>query len=142
MRILVWQLALSQGLLQSTPPQNTHEGFSMHVPAHRLSTQLRNLVDRLKSFDSVALHGPGILAKLFEITTTVADVLALPVGAGEEQDAEARVEDFLFLVTFLLSFDRIHQNQRDYLKEKLSGLQDASGFRSLATYNADGWLSG
>ncbi|KAL4728729.1 hypothetical protein ACLX1H_003128 [Fusarium chlamydosporum] len=94
MRILVWQLALSQGLLQSTPPQNSHEGFSMHFPAQRLSTQMRNLVDRLKSFDSVAMHGPGILAKLFEITTTVADVLALPVGAGEVQDAEARVEDF------------------------------------------------
>ncbi|KAI1058768.1 hypothetical protein LB507_004127 [Fusarium sp. FIESC RH6] len=137
MRILVWQLALSQGLLQSAPPQNSHEGFSMHFPAQRLSTQLRNLVDRLKSFDSVALHGPGIIAKLFEITTTVADVLALPGADG----AEDRVEDFLFLNTFLLSFDRIHENQRDYLKGKLSALQDAQGFGSLATYNADGWLS-
>ncbi|KAM0246034.1 hypothetical protein ACHAP5_005005 [Fusarium lateritium] len=139
MRILIWQIALSQGLLQSAPPQNSHEGFSMHFPARRLSTQLRNLVGRLENIDSIALHGPGILQKLFEITSTVADVLALPIGPGEEQDAEARVEDYLFIVTFLLSFDRIQQSQREYLKEKLSALQreHASGFQSLAIYNLD-----
>ncbi|KAH7262795.1 hypothetical protein BKA59DRAFT_464597 [Fusarium tricinctum] len=139
MRILIWQLALSQGLLQSAPPQTSHEGFCMHFPARRLSTQLRNLVGRLENIDSIALHGPGILQKLFEITSTVADVLALPIGPGEEQDAEARVEDFLFIVTFLLSFNRIQQSQREYLKEKLSTLQreHASGFQSLAIYNLD-----
>ncbi|KAF4435202.1 hypothetical protein F53441_13557 [Fusarium austroafricanum] len=138
MRILVWQLALCQGLLQSAPPQNSHEGFSMHFPAQRLSTQLRNVVLRLERVDSIGLHGSGILQKLFEITSTVADVLALPIGPGEERDAEARVEDFLFLVTFLLSFDRIHSSQREYLKEKLSALQrEQSGFHNLVTYNPD-----
>ncbi|KAF4332474.1 transcription activator [Fusarium beomiforme] len=140
MRILVWQLALSQGLLQSAPPQNSHECFSMHFPAQRLSTQLRNLVLRLERVDSIGLHGSGIFQKLFEITSTVADVLALPIGCEEARDAEARVEDFLFLVTFLLSFDRIHQSQREYLKEKLSALQkEQSGFHNLATYDPDGW---
>ncbi|KAJ4251849.1 hypothetical protein NW762_011146 [Fusarium torreyae] len=143
MRILVWQLALSQGLLQSAPPQNSHEGFSMHFPAQRLSTQLRNLVGRLEKVESIGLHGSGILQKLFEITSTVAEVLALPIGPGQEEDAEARMEDFLFLVTFLLSFDRIHKSQRDYLREKLSTLrkEHASGFNSLATYSPDSWPS-
>ncbi|KAF5675186.1 transcription activator [Fusarium heterosporum] len=142
MRILVWQLALSQGLLQSAPPQNSHEGFSMHFPAQRLSMQLRHLVCRLENIDSIALHGQGILQKLFEITSTVADVLALPIGPDEGQEAEARVEDFLFIVTFLLTFDRIDQSQRQYLKEKLSTLQrEQAGFQSLVTYNPDRWTS-
>ncbi|KAM5341221.1 hypothetical protein ACJ41O_015330 [Fusarium nematophilum] len=140
LRTLVWQLALSQGLLQSTPPQNSHEGFSMHFPAQRLSAQLRNLVGRLDRVESIGIHGSGILQKLFEITSTVADVLALPITPGQqEQDAESRIEDFLFLVKFLLSFERIPLEQRDYLKEKVNTLQKehASGFHSLAAYNFD-----
>ncbi|KAF5020009.1 hypothetical protein F66182_7974 [Fusarium sp. NRRL 66182] len=143
LRTLVWQLALSQGLLQSAPLQNSHEGFSMHFPAQRLSTQLRSLVSRLEKVESIALHGSGILRKLFEITSTVADVLALPIRHGQVQDDESRMENFLFLVTFLLTFDRIEASQREYLKEKLSTLrkEHAAGFHSLATYNPECWPS-
>jgi hypothetical protein len=137
LRTLVWQLALSQGLLQSVPPKNSHEGFSMHFPAQRLSAQLRNLVGRLDRVESIGIHGSGILQKLFDITSTVADVLALPIG--HEQDAESRIEDFLFLVKFLLSFERIPPNQKEYLKEKVNTVQreHASGFHSLAAYTFD-----
>lgn len=137
LRTLVWQLALSQGLLQSVPPKNSHEGFSMHFPTQRLSAQLRNLVGRLDRVESIGIHGSGILQKLFDITSTVADVLALPIG--HEQDAESRIEDFLFLVNFLLSFERIPPNQKEYLKEKVNIVQreHASGFHSLAVYTFD-----
>jgi hypothetical protein len=126
LRTLVWQLALSNGLLRSAPPQTAHQGLSLHFPAHRLSAQLRGLVSRLGSVASIGTHGSGILQKLFEITTTVADVLALPPGQtpGEEgDDVRARIEDFLFLVSFLFRFERISREERDYMREKLEVLQ-------------------
>ncbi|KAK2597354.1 hypothetical protein QQS21_006051 [Conoideocrella luteorostrata] len=136
LRTLVWQLALSQGLLRSTPTQNTHEGLSLHFPAQRLSAQLRNLVSRLKSISSVVFHGSGILQKLFEITSTVADVLALPRATNQTQEeARARLEDFFFLVQFIFSFERSQKHQRDYLREKLEVLQKmytVVDFRDLA----------
>ncbi|KFH45591.1 Transcription factor-like protein [Hapsidospora chrysogenum ATCC 11550] len=138
LRTLVWQLALSNGLLRSAPPQTAHQGLSLHFPARRLSAQLRGLVSRLGSVASIGTHGSGILQKLFEITTTVADVLALPPGqaTGEEgDDVRARVEDFLFLVSFLFRFERISREERDYMREKLEVLQQiytAVDFGSLA----------
>lgn len=124
LRTLVWQLALSQGLLRSAPARDTHQGLSLHFPAQRLSVQLRGLVSRLESVASIGTHGSGILQKMFEITSTVADVLALPQGAGQSQEeARARMEDFVFLVKFLFSFERIPKEQRDYVREKLEVLQ-------------------
>lgn len=124
MRTLLWQFALSHGLLSSTPRQDAHEGLSLHFPAHRLSAQLRSLVGRLESVSSIVTHGSGILQKLFEITSTVADVLALPLSHGQTQeDVKTRMEDFIFLVRFMFSFERAEKEQRDYLREKLEVLQ-------------------
>ncbi|KAH6851249.1 hypothetical protein B0I37DRAFT_131938 [Chaetomium sp. MPI-CAGE-AT-0009] len=125
LRTLVWQLALSHGLLRSAPPRDAHEGLSLHFPAQRLSAQLRGLVGRLRSMSSIITHGSGILQKLFEITSTVADVLALPRGPAQTQEeARARVEDFLVLVRFIFGFDRTQKHHREYLLEKLHALQD------------------
>ncbi len=44
LRTLIWQLALSRGLLRSAPPEHAHRGLSLHFPADRLSAQLRSLV--------------------------------------------------------------------------------------------------
>ncbi|KAH6980807.1 putative C6 transcription factor [Ilyonectria sp. MPI-CAGE-AT-0026] len=124
LRTLVWQLALSQGLLRSAPPQSTHQGLSLHFPVERLSAQLRSLVNRLGSVASIGIHGSGIMHKLFEITSTIADVLALPQGPGQSQeDTKARMEDFVFLVRFLFTFERTQKHQREYLREKLEVLQ-------------------
>lgn len=128
LRTLVWQLALSHGLLRSAPPQASHEGLSLHFPAQRLSAQLRSLVSRLESISSVVTNGSGLLQKLFEITSTVADVLALPRASGlAPEEACTRIEDFLFLVRFLFSFERTQKHQRDYLREKLEVLQEVYG---------------
>ncbi|KAF7591986.1 hypothetical protein BBP40_000833 [Aspergillus hancockii] len=123
LRTVIWQLALSHGLLRSTPPQNTHDGMSLHFPAQRLSDQLHSLVSRLESVASVGTHGSGILQKLFEITSTVADVLALPLTHDPSEQDILRVENFVFLVQFLFSFGRIQKQERDYLWEKLCVLQ-------------------
>ena len=124
LRTLIWQLALSHGLLRSAPPRDAHQGLSLHFPAKRLSSELRSLVCRLESVSSIATHGVGILQKLFEITNTVADVLALPLGHGQTQEGvRTQMEDFVFLVRFLFSFERIQKKQRDYLRDKLEQLQ-------------------
>ena len=124
LRILVWQLALSRGLLWSSLPNNVHEGLSLHFPAQRLSTQLRGLVGRLNSIASIGTQGSGIIQKLFEITSTIADVLALPLGCDEEiQQASTHVEDFIFVVKFIFQFEQIREQQKAYLREKLDLLR-------------------
>ncbi|UKZ74374.1 hypothetical protein TrVFT333_002041 [Trichoderma virens FT-333] len=124
MRTLLWQFGLTHRFLRSAPSQNIHEGLSIHFPAHRLSVQLRALVSRLENVSTIVTHGIGLLQKIFEITSTVADVLALPVGYGQSQEeVRSRIEDFAFLVKFLFSFERAEKEQRDYLRDKLEGLQ-------------------
>lgn len=124
LRTLIWQFALSHGLLRSAPPRSYHDGLSLHFPAQRTSVELRNLVSRLGTFTNIVIHGSGILQKLFEITSTVADVLALPLGPGQsEEEFRARLEDFEYLIRFIFNFKRIQKEQRDYLREKLDALQ-------------------
>jgi hypothetical protein len=135
MRTLIWQLALSRGLLRTTPSETCHAGLSLHFPAQRLSAQLRSVVSRLQSFASIGTQGSGILQKLFEITSTVADVLALPppppstpsVSGNQSvyahEDATARMEDFVYIVLFLFRFERISKQERDYMRDKLEALR-------------------
>lgn len=122
LRTLVWQLAMSRCLLSSEPPSSAHEGMSLAFPAQRLSTQLRSLVVRLESQASITMHGSGILEKLFEITNTIADVMAVVSGPGLDADGNQRVQDLVFLVEMLLSFERIDQVQRNILKSKMEAL--------------------
>ncbi|KAL7948014.1 hypothetical protein V8C42DRAFT_272311 [Trichoderma barbatum] len=123
MRTLLWQFGLTHRFLRSAPSQNIHEGLSIHFPAHRLSVQLRALVSRLENVSTIVTHGVGLLQKIFEITSTVADVLALPLGYGQTEEVRSRIEDFAFLVKFLFSFERAEKEQRDYLREKLEVVQ-------------------
>ncbi|KAG9253817.1 uncharacterized protein F5Z01DRAFT_623077 [Emericellopsis atlantica] len=140
LRTLIWQLALSHGLLRSAPPDTSHQGLSLHFPAHRLSSQLRSLVSKLSTFASVGRHGSGILQKLFEITTTVADVLAIPPGnTASQEDVKSRMEDFIFVVGFLFRFERISPEERAYMREKMEVLRQlytVVDFGSLAVGSA------
>lgn len=125
-RTLVWQLALAHGLLCSTPSHDAHEGLSLHFPANQLSAQIHHLVSRLRSVSSIAMHGSGILQKLFEITSTIADVLALPAGRGRNGEGfKPHMEDFVFVAKFLLAFERIGEEQKTYLQDKLDGLRQS-----------------
>lgn len=124
MRTLLWQIALSSGLLRSDATETGHEGLSFHFPARRLSAQLRRLVTRLGSVASIGTHGSGILEKLFEVTSTIADVLALPTAQSKEQyEDHSPMEDFVFLVEFLLGFERINAQQKAYIQEKMEALR-------------------
>lgn len=128
LRTILWQLALSNGLLRSEPPTNAHEGLSLGFPARRLAAQLQSLVERLGSVTSISTHGSGIAQKLFDITSTVADVLAaLATGDGAQPEAgemEARVADFVVLVGWLSQLERVREEQREYLNDKLRALRE------------------
>ncbi|KAE8363783.1 hypothetical protein BDV27DRAFT_158484 [Aspergillus caelatus] len=129
LRTLVWQLALSHGLLCSAPSQSPEESLSFHFPVERLSTELRNLVDHLQSVASVGIHGHGILQKLFDIVTTVADVLTLPLTPGQvEQSTVKRMDDFLRIVKFLLRFEGTATEQRNYVRARVKALQEIYTF--------------
>ncbi|KAJ3550035.1 hypothetical protein NM208_g193 [Fusarium decemcellulare] len=123
LRTLVWQLALSGGLLCSAP---VHEGLSLRFPVVGICEELLCLFNQLESVTSVGFHGMGMLKKLFEITSTIADVLTLPTSPEEVQQQEhvSRVKDLLFLVKFLLSFNAIPKQQREYLDGKLETLRN------------------
>jgi hypothetical protein len=126
LRTVLWQVALSQGLLRSNA---VHEGLSLQFPASRLSTQLRNLVNRLNSILSIATQGSGIVQKLFEIASTVGDVLALPDAENtqDQRGLTSHVEDFVYVVHFLLELEEMRQHQKDYLREKSRMLQERHG---------------
>lgn len=119
-RVLVWQLGMSRCLLSSVPPASSHEAMSLVFPARRLGAQLRSLVSQLDPITSIGMHGSGILQKLFEITNTIADVLAMVPDAISRQT----IDDFVFLVCVLLSFDRIDTVQRDILRMKIQSMNN------------------
>lgn len=122
LRTLVWQLAMSRCLLSSAPPSSAHEGMSIAFPARRLSTQLRSLVDSVKSQTSITVHGTGIVQKLFEVTNTIADVITVMSNPSLDAEGNQRVKDLVFLVERLLSFERVDKVQRNILRTKMEAL--------------------
>ncbi|CAG5184518.1 uncharacterized protein ALTATR162_LOCUS10949 [Alternaria atra] len=143
LRTSLWQLALSNGFLRFAPSRDTHEGLSLLFPVQRLTTQLHSLVSRLDSIASISSQGSGILQKLFEVTSTIADVLALyparnqedggwvrggaatTEGGGSGSGLDSHIEDFGYVARFLLSFEGVRETQKVYLREKLEMLHQS-----------------
>ncbi|CAG9955570.1 unnamed protein product [Clonostachys rosea f. rosea IK726] len=124
LRTLLWQLALSQGLLASTTSPTNHEGLSFQFPINSLYTEFRSVFSRLQDVTSVGFHGMGMLEKLFEITSTIADVMVVTSQSGQIEDEDvSRVEYLLFLFKFLAGFDAVASKQRNYLLEKLQAMK-------------------
>ena len=144
LRTLVWQLAMSHCLLSSSPSSSSHAAMSLIFPVRRLSSQLRQLVTQLEFKTSIGMHGFGILQKIFEITNTIADVMALvPAATAAEREEgveHQRIADLLFLVKFLFSFDRIDQVQKNIIKVKMENLRglmmglEFEGWEELSSY--------
>jgi len=98
------------------------ESLTLTFPL-RLSSQLRLVLARM-SHESVAIHGSGILSKLFEITDTIADVVIhLPQASTE--DTLRRVDDILFLKRFIFSFPRIQSVHKRILMQKFEKMKEA-----------------
>ncbi|RMZ74138.1 C6 transcription factor [Pyrenophora seminiperda CCB06] len=117
LRTLVWRLAMSQTLLST---QSSKECLSLLFPV-RLSQTLRQQVSSMSRHD-IEVHGSSITQKLFEITDTIADVL-IHVPAATLAETALRIDDFLFILDFVLLFPHLDQTRRGILLEKLERLQ-------------------
>lgn len=128
MRTLVWQMAMSRCLLSSDAPPQFHEALSLAFPARRLAAQLRVLLARIPApGQSIAMHGSGILRKMFEIINTVADVMTLvPYAVREDAKkpkATAKIEDFRYLVQVFMSLERMDLVLKEIIKGKIDDLK-------------------
>ncbi|KAF1942720.1 hypothetical protein EJ02DRAFT_375099 [Clathrospora elynae] len=117
LRTLVWRLAMSQTLLSS---RSSKECLSLLFPV-RLSQTLRQQVSRMSRQD-IEVHGSSITQKLFEITDTISDVL-IHVPAATLEETALRIDDFLFILDFVMLFPQLDQMRRGILLEKLERLQ-------------------
>lgn len=117
LRTLVWRLAMGQTLLSS---RSSKECLSLLFPV-RLSQTLRQQVSSMSRHD-IEVHGSSITQKLFEITDTIADVL-IHVPAATLDETAHRIDDFLFILDFVLLFPQLDSTRRGILLEKLERLQ-------------------
>jgi len=117
LRTLVWRLAMSQTLLST---RSSKECLSLLFPV-RLSQTLRQQVSSMSRHD-IEVHGSSITQKLFEITDTIADVL-IHVPAATLEETALRIDDFLFILDFVLLFPHLDATRRGILLEKLERLQ-------------------
>ncbi|KAJ4370518.1 hypothetical protein N0V83_005039 [Neocucurbitaria cava] len=117
LRTLVWRLAMGQTLLSS---RSSKECLSLLFPV-RLSQTLRQQVSSMSRQD-IEVHGSSITQKLFEITDTIADVL-IHVPAATLDETAFRIDDFLFILDFVLLFPQLDKTRRGILLEKLERLQ-------------------
>ncbi|KAJ5404381.1 hypothetical protein N7509_004252 [Penicillium cosmopolitanum] len=100
LRTLTWQIALSNTLLSSASSPGSSL-LSLSFPL-RLSNQLRQFLRAIPR-DIVAIHGSGILEKLFEIANTITDVV-LHLHCAPGNETIQRIHDILFLKNFVFSF--------------------------------------
>jgi len=117
LRILVWQMALSKLLLTSNP--GFEQEFMSVVFPVTLSSRLRGFLTTTPR-QAVEVHGTGILQKIFDITTTLADVLEYVVGVTDRYEDESHnLSHFLFFVNFLVSMSNFDHVGRTVLENKL-----------------------
>ncbi|KAJ9620094.1 hypothetical protein H2204_012404 [Knufia peltigerae] len=112
-RTLLWQIALSVCLLTS---DSSSDWMSLSFPL-RLSHQLQSLLT-LISRDSIEVHGAGILQKIFDITSTIADILIHVTPLTPRADTEAHIADFFFLYDYLNNMSKFFEAERKLLQEK------------------------
>jgi hypothetical protein len=117
LRTLIWRMAMGKSLLSS---KSSKECLSLLFPV-RLSQNLRQQVTSMSRHD-IEVHGSSIVQKLFEITDTISDVL-IHVPAATLEETSLRIDDFLFILYFVLQFPTLDATRRGILLEKLERLQ-------------------
>lgn len=75
------------------------------------------------SVQDIEVHGSSIVQKLFEITDTISDVL-IHVPAATLEETSLRIDDFLFILDFVLQFPTLDDTRRGILLEKLERLRN------------------
>ncbi|KAL2814021.1 hypothetical protein BJX63DRAFT_207296 [Aspergillus granulosus] len=85
LRMLVWQLSLSNVSLSSEPGDDS---MSFTYPAQVSRDALRSI--STVSFDALVVHGPGMLAKMSDITNTLLDVMTCVHSLPPQMFIQAR----------------------------------------------------
>ncbi|KAJ5736823.1 uncharacterized protein N7483_001948 [Penicillium malachiteum] len=118
LRTLTWQIALSNTLLSSSPASLL---LSLSFPL-RLSNSLRHFLVTIPR-DLVEIHGSGILKKLFEIASTITDVVLHMTHAPGDETVE-RIHDILFLKRFVYSFAGLQNLWPEILTQKFEIIRE------------------
>ena len=118
LRTSVWQIALSKFLLKS---EASTDSMSIFFPM-RISHRLRHFLVR-NPRKAMEPHGTGILKKIFDITNTFADILIFIFPAATQDEVVDRMDDFLFLHTYLLNMSRFYRREKEILDTKLERLR-------------------
>ncbi|KIW16534.1 hypothetical protein PV08_06589 [Exophiala spinifera] len=116
LRTLTWQMAMSNVLLSSEA--SSSEALSLFMPL-RLSTQLKEYFIRL-SRQGVAVDDLSIRDKLFEIITTIADVVTALPPSNPATEVLSSIQDLLLVKRVLLGFSHVKPVHRQLLLEKMS----------------------
>lgn len=116
----VWRIAMSNGLLETFA---TDDCLSLLFPI-QLSNRLRREVSNCP-IESIAIHGHGIVKKLFQLSDTVADVI-LRIPAFSVEDSFNRLDDLIFLLKLTFGLPNLEARQKEVLGEKLEKLQQLS----------------
>jgi hypothetical protein len=124
LRTLVWQMALSKFLLTMDGSPD-HQFMSILFPA-RISRRLRLALADFP-LQAIEVHGTGILHKVFDITSTFADILEhiLRTNTFDDQTVANYVNDFSFLFRFLDGMSKLYHIERTVLElrcETIRGL--------------------
>jgi hypothetical protein len=120
LRMLVWQMAMRHLLLSS----NISAGpMSLLFPVE-VARKLRVLVTNRSR--EIQVHGVAILQKLFEIAMGISDVLTLIPAESIEENAD-RIEDFVWIVRFLLAQPSVTSVQKEALQKNLETILEAAG---------------
>jgi hypothetical protein len=107
LKIIVWQLCLRKGLLSS---RSNTEGMSFHYPVTIARDVI--LVSRLLPLEAFQANGVGILEKIFDIGSSLADVLL--VHQIQTSALEIGPRDYLMELVRILATDM--EGSSKYLK--------------------------
>lgn len=115
LRTLTWQMAVSNALLSSDTSQP--EALWLFMPI-RLTTQIKEGFMRM-AHQGISVEEMTIRDKLFEIITTIADiVVALPASSCAEETLSI-IQDLLLFKRVHFGFAHVKPSHREILLEKL-----------------------
>jgi hypothetical protein len=108
LRIMVWQLSITNGYLSSTSP-DTSMTFKYPIEV------ARDLIQDIKKLSqgSMEVHGIGLIEKLFDVACTLADVIScVPLERNSTQSHETPSD---YLNYFISLISHLHGGSSRYL---------------------------
>lgn len=131
--MLVWRMAPWRLSLNSDP---LHDGrcTGLDFPAH-ISQRLHLLLRQISPL-SVEIHGPSAIKKLWDLATTIADVV-MCIPPVTDAVAALRRYDFITAANFLLNLSKIKKEPRELLEQKIREVKSRNPEYLPASWETD-----